>query len=556
MTRFHSFTSAILPLVIFCLTAPSLGESLSSHRTISTQEPISVPTAVSTSSKPLFTRPPVRQGEPGRNPDAPHAIIETSGLVPVTADGPAVSIASPIAVATSTPTPTKRPTLGPPAPYHISADDELVPTAPDGPPVSNTAIVSNPTPPVEVPSPNTNPPPQPPNNNPQPINGPPSKSPPSNEPQPVNESVPNNPPPKVNGTPVMIPPSNNPISENVTPVVNGLSSPNSPSQDNPGESDPIPSPYAVLPANKEIPSNGDPGLPSVIHSPGNAAGASNPVNDNTSPPPNNVQPGQDKPSVPIAAATYDSGIVPAVTGEKNAPPAFILPGGSTLQPGQIFTAAPIVPGGNSIIISLAPVPTNAAQNGVPVHNLVISTLNAPSATTITPPSFLNPQNPGANPAITSFPVAKTIVYNSQTLVMGGPIATLADKNAVASYGSQGVVVQYPSGSVSSIPLSASQPKTTSGVVFGNKNSAAVGTLMTSIVSGGSISNSTVSQSATRTSVVAQVTEKPSSPPSEGKIPAAASGKAPSKNGCGKTVVGGFSGLKWGLVPVLVFASLL
>jgi len=47
-----------------------------------------------------------------------------------------------------------------------------------------------------------------------------------------------------------------------------------------------------------------------------------------------------------------------------------------------------------------------------------------------------------------------VVYKSHTLQLGGPVATVSSLNAVLSYGANGVIVQYPNGVVSTIPVAA------------------------------------------------------------------------------------------------------
>ena len=50
------------------------------------------------------------------------------------------------------------------------------------------------------------------------------------------------------------------------------------------------------------------------------------------------------------------------------------------------------------------------------------------------------------------PLPDKVVYKSLTLQQGGPVATISSLNAVVTYGKNGVIVQYPHGNVTSVPI--------------------------------------------------------------------------------------------------------
>ena len=61
-----------------------------------------------------------------------------------------------------------------------------------------------------------------------------------------------------------------------------------------------------------------------------------------------------------------------------------------------------------------------------------------------------------------------VVYKSHTLQKGGPVATVSSLNAVLSYGTNGVIVQYPDGVVSTASIAAS-PMASSDPAIQNEN---------------------------------------------------------------------------------------
>lgn len=125
-----------------------------------------------------------------------------------------------------------------------------------------------------------------------------------------------------------------------------------------------------------------------------------------------------------------------------------------------------------------------------------------------------------------------VIYSSKTLVVSGPAITLPDENAVATYGSQGVVVQYPSGVVSTIPVLGVSPTNVAG--NGNGNDAEVGSLINSFVNG---------NDGTRSSVTGQVVAgKPTSLSSANGTGLGGNGSVAFTSGCGGKVLGfiGFS----------------
>ncbi|CAG8975212.1 hypothetical protein HYALB_00004273 [Hymenoscyphus albidus] len=336
-------------------------------------------------------------------------------------------------------------------------------------------------------------------------------------------------------------------------------------------------------------------FPGSIEIPGNSISPANNI-------PNNIQqsdpnqpnhPDQPKLPTPIAVATYNgNNVISAIPGTSNTPPTFLLPGGSTLQSDQVLTVPNNNAGGNPIIISLSLAFSNENARPSPIPNLVISTLNAPSGTTITPSALLK-----TDPIITPVPDGKAIIYNLKTLIKGGPVVTLPNLNAVASYGSDGVIIQYPGGSVSTISnLGPIPTKATNGPIFGQKkditleagslvNSAvssgitptsvriqsmskppksestvegkhAEGTLVSSVVSGMNTPTSTGIQGVSKTPGSGLLLgETPTAAPtSEAKGSGQGSGKgnaASSKSDCTKSGVRFFS---WGMISVIIFAS--
>lgn len=173
--------------------------------------------------------------------------------------------------------------------------------------------------------------------------------------------------------------------------------------------------------------------------------SSDPLNGPGSETPSQISPGQE-----VGGGIVSISPVINSDGETLAP-AVVLPGGSTLLPGNDAVTLPASDGsGKSVYVSVA----TSVENQKDAENrnqqegglLVLSTLGAASA------KICNiVGHPGKTATqgcdVHAFLVDKaTAVYLGATLVQGGEIRTAS--NAVLSYGSSGVVVQYPGGAVS------------------------------------------------------------------------------------------------------------
>lgn len=405
----------------------------------------------------------------------------------------------------------------PPIPLEWNAN--LYPTTPDGP------VVLTPSPPVPAASPN---PPSAPKTAPDPNPTFPVNAPQNNNPssQTVNNPAPNDPKPLDDPSPNKpssndLRPVSNPPPVNInTPTNKNGDSANDPSNNNPTTNEPQPgnsdlstSKNNIQPTNNPLsnkPQLNNPGPPVVASSfpddsqqnDNNAVYSAPPNNQGSpnfnGPPQNNPEAGPSQESTFIPVATYGSNniisAIPAAGKNVNAAPTYILPGGSTLQPGQIFTASSGLQG-KPILVSLSPTPISDPNNDANNQNLIISTLGAPMGTTITRHMLAN-----ANPTLIPSQDIETVLYNSQTLIVGGPVITLADKNAVATYGSQEVVVQYPSGVVSTIPVLGVSLTTSTSGGNGNGNDAEMAGLINSFVNGVPVSGN----SGPKTLVLGQV----------------------------------------------------
>ncbi|CAG8953621.1 hypothetical protein HYFRA_00010080 [Hymenoscyphus fraxineus] len=153
---------------------------------------------------------------------------------------------------------------------------------------------------------------------------------------------------------------------------------------------------------------------------------------------------------------------------------FVIPGGSTIKSGGLPITQPAKyrgGGGESAVFSV---------DGA--GNLVVSTVGGSTATTITPPTV-----PNGAAMITPLSDPHTIVYQGQTLVLGGSVATIPSlPNVVLSYGPLGLVIQYSSGVAATISVPGVQngvfvswtPVTETGTV---RNQAVQGSLRSSII---------------------------------------------------------------------------
>ncbi|CAG8955574.1 hypothetical protein HYFRA_00009528 [Hymenoscyphus fraxineus] len=254
----------------------------------------------------------------------------------------------------------------------------------------------------------------------------------------------NNPTPQGNTPPNINNPVSDPASYNRGELPNSNSNPevnkvpplpeniqHSPSSEPPGGNTP-----AI--ANKS-PSN--PGEPVGPHIPNNRDPspfiASGPPSINNLP-----QPGEEPPISEIAISLISTEIISAfppgddsITTRTNT---FNIPRLSPLKPGDITTLPPKSTDGVSIIYSMN-------HDG----NLVISSQGAEIATTI-PPSNNKVKD---NSLVTPLGGADIVMYKGQALTKSGSVQTLSALSAVVTYGPFGVVIQYPNGVASTIPVS-------------------------------------------------------------------------------------------------------
>ncbi|KAF4633251.1 hypothetical protein G7Y89_g4869 [Cudoniella acicularis] len=77
----------------------------------------------------------------------------------------------------------------------------------------------------------------------------------------------------------------------------------------------------------------------------------------------------------------------------------------------------------------------------------------------------------AGQVISAAPGASTLVIGSQTITEGGAAITLSGSNAVATFGSSELIVQYPGGGVSTYAIPTAAP--TAAVVIGTANGIAI-----------------------------------------------------------------------------------
>lgn len=141
----------------------------------------------------------------------------------------------------------------------------------------------------------------------------------------------------------------------------------------------------------------------------------------------------------------------------------IFPGGATLKHGNKITLPVNGPGA----------PGSVAYSINEAGYLIVSTVDSGKGTTSRP--YLVQESNTAH-----FLDQSTVVYMGQTLTKGGPVATLSgSQNAVVTYGPFGVIIQYPNGIVSTVPV-----RDTISATESPGNEAAMGSLIGSVMNGG------------------------------------------------------------------------
>jgi hypothetical protein len=129
----------------------------------------------------------------------------------------------------------------------------------------------------------------------------------------------------------------------------------------------------------------------------------------------------------------------------------------------------------------------------------------------------------------------TVVYKGQTLTLGGAVATDTSLSAVMSYGPSAIIVQYPAGSVSTIPVKVvAAPTPDSGSVI-----ASVIDGIANGSPGGPLISASSSVSQTKSSPAASSTTPPSTGSSTSSSSPSSSGGSTCIEGTGD---GNFEGL--------------
>jgi hypothetical protein len=207
---------------------------------------------------------------------------------------------------------------------------------------------------------------------------------------------------------------------------------------------------------------------------GAQAGTNNPAppKNNNNMPPNNENPTANNGPLPqispfsvVSVAVIGTDVISAIPGTSNSgsaqPLAVFLPGGSTLLAGSITTIPANDGSGKSVVVSVGP----GSGPGNEYGNLVISTISSSPNIIALGDKFSN--NPAAlNQQLTAaLPLGGTgtVEYMGHTLTFGGPVQTITNLGAVLTYGPSGVVVQYPGGKVSTIPIASKDPAVGTGL---------------------------------------------------------------------------------------------
>ena len=100
---------------------------------------------------------------------------------------------------------------------------------------------------------------------------------------------------------------------------------------------------------------------------------------------------------------------------------------------------------------------------------------------------------GSEPKATPAEEPDRVIYMGHTLEIGGPLATVTNVNAVLSYGPKGVIVQYPHGVESTIPV-AERPSIPSVLTNGSPNPThAVDALGVSVTATGASTSTSASK---------------------------------------------------------------
>ncbi|KAF4633867.1 hypothetical protein G7Y89_g4239 [Cudoniella acicularis] len=226
--------------------------------------------------------------------------------------------------------------------------------------------------------------------------------------------------------------------------------------------------------------------------------------------PENNPPIKTNPASAVSVAIIGTDVISAIpvppsnaNGASNVPPAIILPGGSTLKEGSTNIIPANDGSGKSIAVSvLSPGDHNGNTNGN--GYLVLSTIGASLASTYNLAAAFTNANPTSTSVMRDFALPGTatgeVVYIDRTLTFGGAVATITSLNAVLSYGSKGIIVQYPGGIVSTVPIAAPSTIASSGT-SASQTGASIASMIWQVMNGGA----TTETAPTQTNFVVSIT---------------------------------------------------
>lgn len=149
---------------------------------------------------------------------------------------------------------------------------------------------------------------------------------------------------------------------------------------------------------------------------------------------------------PSVVAVVGTNTISAVAGSSGV----ILPNGSTASVGSVATLTDA--NGSEAVVSVATsgvfVAGSDSSSTFYANPTVANQVDASTSTAIATI---------AGQVISAAPGDSTVIINGQAITSGGQAVTLAGTNNVASVGSEGLIVQYPSGSVSTYAIPKSTP---------------------------------------------------------------------------------------------------
>ncbi|KAE9376038.1 hypothetical protein N431DRAFT_543391 [Stipitochalara longipes BDJ] len=213
-------------------------------------------------------------------------------------------------------------------------------------------------------------------------------------------------------------------------------------------------------------SNNPPAPPATPASNNSPAPPATPVSNNQPAPPATTPPVQ-VPTSATGIATVGSQTISAIPGSSGV----VLPNGSTAKPGSVATltdsnSKPVV-----VSVGSSGVFIGGTSSGAPTSFFANPTIPPP------PPPPSTPIATIAGQVVSAAPGDSSVVIGGQTIKSGGGAVTLSGSNNVASLGASGLVIQGPSGSISTFALptaAPAPPKAIIGTVGGNTVSAAAG----------------------------------------------------------------------------------